>query len=76
MSVEESSCVQPCVDVNSANVFALMAVRGIDQELAANIVDYRERKGPFHALEDLLKVKNKEFYFIIKKCIVHIKPTI
>lgn len=56
-SIEEPSCVQPCIDVNTANVFSLMAVRGIDQELAANIVDYRDRKGPFHVLEDLLKVR-------------------
>lgn len=59
-STDESSCVQPCVDINTANVFSLMAVRGIDQELAANIVDYRDRKGPFHVLEDLLKVQNKQ----------------
>lgn len=56
-STDELSCVQPCVDINTANVFSLMTIRGIDQELAANIVDYRDRKGPFHVLEDLLKVR-------------------
>lgn len=45
------------IDVNRANVFQLMSVQGISQELAANIIYYREKKGPFRTLDDLLKVK-------------------
>lgn len=45
------------VNVNTASVFELMALHGLNQELAANIVGYREKKGPFNTLEDLLKVK-------------------
>ncbi|XP_069674848.1 endonuclease/exonuclease/phosphatase family domain-containing protein 1-like [Periplaneta americana] len=45
------------VNVNTASVFELMTLHGLNQELAANIVGYREKKGPFNTLEDLLKVK-------------------
>ncbi|XP_063232642.1 endonuclease/exonuclease/phosphatase family domain-containing protein 1-like isoform X2 [Bacillus rossius redtenbacheri] len=45
------------VNVNTASVFELMTVRGLNQELAANIVDHRDRRGPFCAVEDLLKVR-------------------
>lgn len=44
------------VNVNTANVFELMTVRGLNQELAANVIHYREKKGPFHKIEDLIKV--------------------
>jgi DNA uptake protein ComE-like DNA-binding protein len=33
-----------------------MAMHGLNQELAANVVNYREKKGPFHTVEDLIKV--------------------
>ncbi|GIX91711.1 hypothetical protein CDAR_4801 [Caerostris darwini] len=45
------------VNVNTANVFQLMAVCRMTQEMAANIVHYRDRKGPFKTLGDLSKVK-------------------
>ncbi|XP_067006752.2 endonuclease/exonuclease/phosphatase family domain-containing protein 1 [Anabrus simplex] len=45
------------VNVNTATVFELMAVHGLNQELAANVVAHRERRGPFRTIEDLLKVK-------------------
>ncbi|KAG8231904.1 hypothetical protein J437_LFUL011373 [Ladona fulva] len=45
------------VDINSASVFELMGVRGLNQELAANVVAYRERRGPFRSVDDLAKVK-------------------
>ncbi|KDR10992.1 endonuclease/exonuclease/phosphatase family domain-containing protein 1-like [Zootermopsis nevadensis] len=45
------------VNINTANVFELMVVPGFNQELAANVVDYRERKGLFLKVEDLIKVK-------------------
>ncbi|XP_014253452.1 endonuclease/exonuclease/phosphatase family domain-containing protein 1-like isoform X1 [Cimex lectularius] len=45
------------LDVNTASIFQLMGIRGINQELAASIIDYRERRGDFFTLDDLLKVK-------------------
>uniref|UniRef100_T1ISV2 Endonuclease/exonuclease/phosphatase family domain-containing protein 1 n=1 Tax=Strigamia maritima TaxID=126957 RepID=T1ISV2_STRMM len=54
------SVKMPChkvINVNKANVFQLMSIRGIDQELAANIVHYREKKGHFKSLDNLVKVK-------------------
>ncbi|XP_075214152.1 endonuclease/exonuclease/phosphatase family domain-containing protein 1-like [Lycorma delicatula] len=52
----------PLTDLNTASVFTLMSVRGINQELAANIVDHRERRGPFINFDDLLKVKGMNQY--------------
>lgn len=45
------------VNVNTASVFELMMVHGLNQELAAHVVHYREKKGRFHTVEDLIKVK-------------------
>ncbi|KAF2897740.1 hypothetical protein ILUMI_08436 [Ignelater luminosus] len=45
------------VDINKASVFELQCVHGLTQELAANIVDYRTKKGPFRHLDDVIKVK-------------------
>lgn len=43
--------------VNSSSVFQLQCVPGLNQEIAANIVDYRNKKGPFKSLDDLIKVR-------------------
>ncbi|KAK7873954.1 hypothetical protein R5R35_012963 [Gryllus longicercus] len=45
------------VNVNTGNVFDLMLLHGMTQELAANVVHHRERRGPFRTIDDLLKVK-------------------
>ncbi|KAF6204323.1 hypothetical protein GE061_002664, partial [Apolygus lucorum] len=45
------------INVNSSSLFDLMGVRGISQELAAAIIHYRDRRGDFFTLDDLLKVK-------------------
>lgn len=45
------------VSVNSANVFSLIKIKGIDMTMAKNIVGYREKHGPFKSIEDLLKIK-------------------
>lgn len=55
-----SNVKTPClkiVNVNKANVFQLMSVRGIDQLMAANIVHHREKRGPFKLLDDIGRVK-------------------
>ena len=45
------------INVNTSNVFTLMKVKGIGLIMAQNIVVYRDKKGPFKSLNDLLKVK-------------------
>lgn len=49
------------INVNTSNVFQLMSIQGVTQELAANIVDYRDRKGSFKTLDQLLKVKGLNY---------------
>lgn len=45
------------VDVNRANVFELQCVNGMTQEMAANIVHHRNKRGPFKKIDDLIKVR-------------------
>ncbi len=45
------------INVNTANVFHLMKVKGVTQTLAENIVAYRDKKGVFKSLDELVKVK-------------------
>ncbi len=45
------------INVNTCNVFQLMKVKGISQNTAENIVAYRDKKGLFKCLDDLVKVK-------------------
>ena len=45
------------ISLNTSNVFQLMKVKGIGQTLAENIVTYRDKKGPFAYIDDLIKVK-------------------
>jgi len=45
------------VDVNSATVEELMAVKGIGASLAQRIVEFREKNGPYKTVDDLLKVQ-------------------
>jgi competence protein ComEA len=45
------------VDLNTASVAELEAVRGIGPALAKRIVAFRDEHGPFERVEDLLKVR-------------------
>lgn len=45
------------VDINSAAAITLEALPGIGPGLAARIVDYRERNGPFKDVDQLLEVR-------------------
>lgn len=45
------------ININSSNVFQLMKVKGIGLIMAQNIVVYRDKKGQFKSIDDLLKVK-------------------
>lgn len=48
---------QPLINVNTANIFQLIKIKGVGMNLAENIVTYREKNGPFATLDDLAKVK-------------------
>ncbi|XP_047544957.1 endonuclease/exonuclease/phosphatase family domain-containing protein 1-like [Vanessa atalanta] len=58
-SIRSSSENKLC-SINSSSVFQLQCVPGLNQEIAANIVDYRTKKGPFKSLDDLIKVRGMD----------------
>lgn len=45
------------LNVNTASVFDLQQLPGLNQELAAKIVEYRNRKGGYKTVDHVLKVK-------------------
>jgi competence ComEA-like helix-hairpin-helix protein len=45
------------VDLNTAGLDELQSLPGMDQELAQNIIDYREASGPFSSVDDLVNVE-------------------
>lgn len=46
------------VDINTADAASLAAeLKGVGQERAKAIVEYREANGPFRSVDDLVKVK-------------------
>ena len=45
------------VDLNRASLEELQTLPGIGPSLAARIVDYREKHGPFQRVEDLMNVR-------------------
>ncbi|XP_035828807.1 endonuclease/exonuclease/phosphatase family domain-containing protein 1 [Aplysia californica] len=45
------------VNINTANVFALLKVKGIGMGIAKNIVVYRDKHGTFSSVDDLIRVK-------------------
>lgn len=44
------------ININKANVFELQCVHGVTQEIAAAIVHYRDKKGPFKQVRPLQKI--------------------
>jgi competence protein ComEA len=45
------------VNINTADVAALMTLGGIGRKVAERIVEYRQARGPFQRPEDLRKVE-------------------
>ena len=45
------------ININTANLEALSALKGIGPERAKSIIDYRTKNGSFASIEDLKKVK-------------------
>ncbi|XP_064640427.1 endonuclease/exonuclease/phosphatase family domain-containing protein 1-like [Lineus longissimus] len=52
-----NTSVRPKPSINDSNIFQLMKVKGLNQVLAENIVSYRDKKGRFRGMDDLVKVK-------------------
>ena len=59
------------ININKADKDTLMKIKGLGPTKAQNIIDYREKFGPFKSYEDLLKVKG-----IGEKTLELIKPFI
>ena len=51
------SSVWAAVNINTATVAELDAVKGVTPKQAAAIVDYREKNGAFKSLDELKQVK-------------------
>lgn len=49
--------VWAAVNINTATVAELDAVKGVTPKQAAAIVEYREKNGPFKSVDELKKVK-------------------
>lgn len=47
----------PLVNINSATIFELQTIPCFTQEIAANVIDYRDKHGNFANLDQLTKVK-------------------
>ena len=51
------SCSQNKIDLNKATAEELESLPGIGPKIAKNIIEYREKFGPFKSVEELLEVK-------------------
>ena len=47
----------PVINLNTATAAELEGLPGIGPKVAARIVEYRTKKGPFHKVEDLMNVQ-------------------
>ena len=45
------------ININSASIGQLVAVQGIGQDTAENILAYIKEHGPFHSIEEVQEVK-------------------
>ncbi|XP_046426088.1 endonuclease/exonuclease/phosphatase family domain-containing protein 1-like isoform X2 [Neodiprion fabricii] len=57
ISLNSSGNTGSLLDINSASVFALQGIPGLNQELAANVVERRHRRGFYQSLDELAKVR-------------------
>jgi competence protein ComEA len=55
-TVSATATVGGKVNVNTADVKALMRLSGVGRRVAEKIVEYRQAHGPFKTVEDLRKV--------------------
>ena len=45
------------IDINTAGIKELTGLNGIGEKRAKDIIEYREKNGPFNRIEDIMKVK-------------------
>ena len=45
------------VDINTAGIKELTGLNGIGEKRAKDIIEYREKNGPFTRIEDIMKIK-------------------
>jgi competence protein ComEA len=45
------------ININQADAKTLTTLKGIGNDRAVKIIEYREKNGPFQKIEDLMKVK-------------------
>lgn len=75
----ESKPVKPAamINLNTATVAELESLPGIGAKVAARIVEYRTKKGPFRKIEDLMNVQGigeKSFLRLKAQITVGAKP--
>jgi comEA protein len=54
---DSQPAVEIVVDINKATEADLVTVPGIGKSLAQRIVEFRQKNGPFNAVDDLLKIQ-------------------
>ncbi len=54
----------PVININTANVSQLVSLKGIGPKKAAAIIKSRKQSGPFHSLNELLRVKGISKVFL------------
>lgn len=68
---------QPVVNLNSATLVELQSLPGIGEKVAARIIDYRMKKGPFRKIEEIMNVQGigeKSFLKLRSQLTVSAKP--
>ena len=74
-SAQASKPAAAVVNINTAATAELEALPGVGPALAARIIDYRQKYGPFKKIEDLMSVRGiGEKSFLKLKPLVTIAP--
>lgn len=63
------------ININTATTDELIQIKGIGDRYAQRIIEYREKNGPFHQVEDIMKIKgigSKTFESIKDSIVVEI----
>jgi competence protein ComEA len=78
LAAQEPSAAKPApaaVNLNTATVEQLTALPGIGERTAKQIIEYRQKNGPFKKAEDLMNVKGiGEKSFLRLKNLVTVAP--
>src|SRR5271156_6031336 len=56
-SPSQTAAPSTLVNLNTATLAELVALPGVGAKTAARIVDYRQKKGPFKKIEELMNVQ-------------------